>query len=348
MKRFSFLCAALMLVFATTACSQVQLASHLSKRINPPPKSVGSFKVGNPYKIKGKQYYPREQYDYVETGIASWYGPQFHGKQTANGEIFDMNELTAAHKTLQMPSLVRVTNLDNGRSLIVRVNDRGPYSRGRIIDLSRRSAELLGFKNAGTAKVRVEVLREESVKIAQAAKNGVDTSGFEVAMNRTGRMPSSREPVKVASASRPAKTSPAVQKVSASSTGTSRHASVSSVQQETLKAPAGQEAGTSRLTNVTPGHVRDGNFYPDPVVTEYPVTKTDIYVQAGAFTMQDNAYNLSRKLAAIGPSDVYPAVVDGTQFYRVRLGPVENVEQADAMLDRLIASGNNAAIIVVE
>ena len=91
-----------------------------------------------------------------QTGIASWYGPQFHGKRTANGEYFDQEELTAAHPTLPMPVLVRVTNLENGRSLVVRVNDRGPFVNGREIDLSRKAAELLGYDRKGTARVRVQ------------------------------------------------------------------------------------------------------------------------------------------------------------------------------------------------
>src|SRR6185503_9280015 len=102
--------------------------------------------------------YPHEQPDYDETGIASWYGPTFYGKSTANGELYDGNALTAAHRTLPMPVNVRVTNLDNGKSIIVRVNDRGPYARGRIIDLSRRAAELLDVVQSGTAKVRVTYL----------------------------------------------------------------------------------------------------------------------------------------------------------------------------------------------
>ena len=118
----------------------------------------GKYKVGNPYQIKGVWYYPKESFDHVETGIASWYGRQFHLKKTANGEIFDMNELTAAHRTLQMPSFVQVTNLENGRSLKLRVNDRGPFAHGRIIDVSRRAAQLLGFERQGTARVRVQIL----------------------------------------------------------------------------------------------------------------------------------------------------------------------------------------------
>ena len=119
------------------------------------PASAGVYKVGQPYQIDNIWYYPREQPDYDETGIASWYGPTFYGKKTANGEIYTGDMLTAAHKTLPMPVNVRVTNLDNGKSLIVRVNDRGPFSRGRIIDLSRRAAELLDIIQSGTARVRV-------------------------------------------------------------------------------------------------------------------------------------------------------------------------------------------------
>ncbi|MBY0431887.1 MAG: septal ring lytic transglycosylase RlpA family protein, partial [Rhodospirillales bacterium] len=100
-------------------------------------KGPSNYKVGKPYQIKGVWYYPSEDYSYDETGIASWYGPDFHGQYTANGEIFDQNNVSAAHRTLPMPSFVRVTNLDNGRELVVRVNDRGPFAHGRILDLSR-------------------------------------------------------------------------------------------------------------------------------------------------------------------------------------------------------------------
>ncbi len=130
----------------------------------------GYYKVGKPYQIKGDWYYPKEDYSYDETGIASWYGADFHQLKTANGEIYNKNELTAAHKTLPMPSLARVTNLDNGRSIVVRVNDRGPFSGARVIDVSQRSAQLLGFEKRGTAKVRVQVLADESKAIAEAMR----------------------------------------------------------------------------------------------------------------------------------------------------------------------------------
>lgn len=122
----------------------------------------GVYKVGKPYKIMGQWYYPQEDYNYSEVGMASWYGDDFHAKKTANGELYDMNTLTAAHRTLPLPSIVRVTNLENGRSLVLRVNDRGPYVKNRIIDISKRGAQLLGYQTKGVTKVRVEILPEES------------------------------------------------------------------------------------------------------------------------------------------------------------------------------------------
>ena len=120
------------------------------------PFSGGEYKIGEPYQIEGRTFYPEERFDYIERGVASWYGPNFHKKKTANGEVFDMNLLTAAHKTLQLPSLVKVTNIENNRSLILRVNDRGPFVKSRIIDVSKKAASILGFQKKGTANVIVE------------------------------------------------------------------------------------------------------------------------------------------------------------------------------------------------
>lgn len=122
----------------------------------PVPKGGGVYKVGKPYRIAGKWFYPREDTSYDEVGVASWYGEAFHGRQTANGEVFDMNALSAAHPTLPLPTYARVTNLENGKSIVVRVNDRGPYAHDRLIDLSARTAKVLGFAHQGTAKVRVQ------------------------------------------------------------------------------------------------------------------------------------------------------------------------------------------------
>lgn len=119
------------------------------------PKGGGYYKVGKRYQIAGVWYEPREDNDYEEVGVASWYGPGFHAKKTANGEIFDQNALTAAHRTLPMPSYVHVTNLANGKTILVRVNDRGPFKKGRILDVSSRVARELGFEQYGTTRVRV-------------------------------------------------------------------------------------------------------------------------------------------------------------------------------------------------
>ncbi len=127
-----------------------------------------TVKMGDPYRVNGETYVPSYQPNYSETGQASWYGPGFHGKSTANGEPFDQHDLTAAHRTLPMPSMVRVTNLDNGRSIIVRVNDRGPFAHGRIIDLSQKAAKEIDMIRTGVAKVKVEYLpRETEQYIAQ-------------------------------------------------------------------------------------------------------------------------------------------------------------------------------------
>lgn len=139
------------------------------------PKPI--YKVGRPYQINGVWYRPAENYAYKMTGIASYYGGEtrgidFHGRLTANGEIYDMHALTAAHKTLPMPSAVRVTNLENGRSIMLRVNDRGPFIPGRIIDVSRRAAQILGFEQKGTARVRVEILAAESRALKEAMLRG--------------------------------------------------------------------------------------------------------------------------------------------------------------------------------
>lgn len=120
------------------------------------PRGGGRDQTGKPYQVRGKWYYPKEDEDYRKVGAASWYGDAFHGRLTANGEIYDMTHLTAAHPTMPLPSYARVTNTKNGNSVIVRVNDRGPFAHGRIIDLSKRAAEMLDYTSAGVAKVQVE------------------------------------------------------------------------------------------------------------------------------------------------------------------------------------------------
>ena len=157
MRFFSSLIVLFALTAVLPACAQLQFGAELAKQ-GKRTAAGGIYKVGKPYKIAGEWYYPRENTKYDNIGIASWYGPKFQGRRTANGEIFDMNLLTAAHPTLPMPVMVQVTNLGNGRSMKLRVNDRGPFKKNREIDLSRRAAEILGFKDKGTARVRVKYL----------------------------------------------------------------------------------------------------------------------------------------------------------------------------------------------
>lgn len=155
---------------------------------------VGTHKIGKPYKVGGKWYTPSHDNDYNEVGMASWYGPGFHGKSTANGERFDQNALTAAHTTLPLPSFVRVTNLDNKKSVVVRVNDRGPFSRNRIIDLSKGAAKKLDFIRHGHTKVRVEYLGpapldgDDEHTLAAAKKFGKGKS-IQVASADTAKKP---------------------------------------------------------------------------------------------------------------------------------------------------------------
>ena len=158
----------------------------------PVPKGGGTYRVGKPYTVAGRMYVPEENSGYREEGMASWYGDAFHGRLTANGEVFDMASLMAAHPTLPIPSYARVTNLSNGKSLIVRVNDRGPYHGNRLIDVSNRAAELLEFKGRGVARVRVEY-------VGRAPLEGSDDRQL-MATLRTDQPAPSPSPVRMASA----------------------------------------------------------------------------------------------------------------------------------------------------
>lgn len=181
----------LLLLFSTVLCScqgpgekRNSAYRTLSKDDPGNIRYQGHYKVGKKYRIKNKTYKPKEVTRYSKVGMASWYGKRygFHGKLTANGDIYNKNLLTAAHKTLQMPSLVKVKNLENGRSIIVLVNDRGPYDYDREIDLSEKAASILGMKKKGTAKVRVQYLHAESKKFLK-------TLGLEKKAGSTAKRP---------------------------------------------------------------------------------------------------------------------------------------------------------------
>jgi rare lipoprotein A len=163
----------------------------------PVPKGGGVYRVGNPYVVAGRVYVPEDNPHYRAEGVASWYGSDFHGRATANGEIFDSESISAAHPTLPLPSYVRVTNLGNGRSLIVRVNDRGPYAGNRLIDVSERAAHLLGFTVRGTAFVRVEYVghapiegSDDRLLEATLRENGPAPAPWDTRLAATSLMPS--------------------------------------------------------------------------------------------------------------------------------------------------------------
>ena len=177
------------------------------------PLGGGRRQVGKPYQVAGRWFHPKEQPGYDRRGTASWYGEAFHRRQTSNGEWFDMNQLTAAHPTLPLPSYAKVTNLENGQSIIVRINDRGPFVGTRLIDLSKRSAEALGYKNNGKTEVRVQLigpapLDDRGVHLAAmnrelqrgtplnrmvAAAGGGETDGVQMAAYEPPRKPARRK-----------------------------------------------------------------------------------------------------------------------------------------------------------
>ena len=323
--RLSGCALAALAALALGGCAESQLAVHAAKQIGnaaepaKPPRN--GVKIGQPYQVNGVWYYPHDDPKYDETGLASWYGEPFHGRSTANGETYDMNVVSAAHKTLPLPSFVRVTNLENGRSMVLRVNDRGPFVNGRIIDVSRRGAQLLGFYEKGTAKVRVTVVQDADggaivpkpetapaaqVAVAAAPQAGVQAealpppSGVRVQAAQPSA-PRGREPAPVATAA-PREAAP----------------------------PVAERLARSQDVEVV------------------PVSATGLYIQAGAFLQYDNANRLSARLSSYGPSRVSNFRTNGQEFFRVRIGPLQDVAPADATLEQLLAQGHTDARIVVD
>jgi rare lipoprotein A len=279
------------------------------------PSTAGIYKIGQPYQIEGTWYYPREQPDYDETGVASWYGPTFYGQHTANGETFDASQLTAAHRTLPMPVNVRVTNLENGRSLVLRVNDRGPFARGRIIDVSEQAAKLLGFYGKGTARVRVTYMGQALLPGSQVPAG-------------------SETPVAVANA------------LPAAPAGQVQVASLTSVP----GIPVAPPRRTASLPTPVPAPaIESGDEQPDGHVTHVTVPSvTHLYVQAGAFSSLENAHRLEARLSAAHGLFIAPIDRNGQRLYRVRIGPFDDVGAADAALASVVKQGGSDAKIVVD
>ena len=285
------------------------------------PYRGGKYKVGDPYTINGITYTPEEDFSYRETGIASWYGPGFHAKSTANGEDYDQDLLTAAHKTLPLPSFVRVTNLDNGRKVVLRVNDRGPFAEGRILDLSKGAAEALGCKNTGLARVRVEVIEEETRRLA----------GFMKA-NQGNRRYAAK------------KSKPAV---------TQREMATEAGILVPQKAPLVVERQEILMASLDDRDVSTAT--PVPVQSSAPPS-SGIFIQAGAFSNADNAHRLKQRLDGLGPVNVVPITTANGSLYRVRLGPLADEASARRALDaahdagvadaRLVAAQTGAMPVV--
>ena len=321
MKIFSI--SAYLLLFVLASCSGMSP--------NTPPASMSkNVKIGKPYSINGMDFTPSFDPHYDETGLGSWYGPGFHGKRTASGETFDQNDLTAAHPTLPMPSLVRVTNLKNNKSLVVRVNDRGPFHPGRIIDLSKAAAMQIALLS--TMPVRVEYLAAETEEYwAQMELNipqdvqftrkepytplGVDTLVTEV---------ESRD------------LAPAVPVIEA--------APEPVVLSQNSDAPAESQ----RPLMAAP------ELYASPAATPRPVAKSlnttplasGYYVQAGSFSFEENANKLVGKLSPLGKVTVSPFDVGGKPFWRVRVGPAAGEGAANEMQQKIDRMGIAGAKVV--
>lgn len=283
---------------------------------------VTSFKIGKPYQIYGVWYYPAEDFGYNEIGIASWYGPGFNGKRTANGEVYDMNALTAAHKTLPIPSVVHVTNLENGRMLKVRINDRGPFVEGRIIDLSLRAAELLDVQRKGTARVRVELVPEDSLTLKHWA------------LDAKGQTPITDMPIVSAA--------PRLMIVAETLTPASPAGVV-------ITSAAGRSSAIESITSthLSPPPIT-GNSQSPMVTAAVPgsLSRPQLYVQAGAFTDINKAHRLEAQLSEIGNTVVAIADLGGRVFHRVRIGPVVDQETAKQLLSEVLNQGYEGARIV--
>ncbi len=300
-------------------------------------------------------------------GEASWYGPGFHGKSTANGERFDENDLTAAHPTLPMPSLVRVTNLQNGKSLIVRVNDRGPFKSSRIIDLSKRSAQTLGIK--GVQKVRVQYLPEETERyLAERSINRKELDMF--AYNDTmhqDRRPPSNQPA-VVHAPPPvvgSKTQPVVLSVDAEEWGVIREndlpPAVKPEEPKQLVAapePTKQEVSVLEVNAPTINKVPVETRYveapapapaaPAPVAQMASAAGGEYYIQAGSFGSRYNADKRAESLSGIYTVVTDKVVKINREWWRVRLGPFASQQEAAKLLKQVKGAGVPDAHIMHE
>lgn len=319
-----------------------------------------------PYQIDGVWYYPKVDYSYDVTGTASWYGPGFDHRATADGEIYDMNGMSAAHKTLPLPSVVDVTNLQNGRELRLRVNDRGPFIGDRLIDVSRRAAQLLGFERNGTTQVRVRVVKDDSIAVAEAAMLGemgpvgvgIASAGEPAARTRLAEaVPPATAPPPPAS--RPS--FPLVAQVGAPPPEPAQYAAAppppptpAPVQYAAAEPPPPQPTAVRQApapaprrdywpSLIAPAHAAPFYRPPPPPSRARPapvIVARRIFVQAGAFSVAGNARFVRAQLASLGgAAEIVPIRDKGIPLYRVRLGPVASEAEARLLLRKVVDHG---------
>ena len=333
-------------------------------------RSRGYYKVGAPYQVNGVWYYPRVDYAYDETGTASWYGEAFNGKSTANGETFDLTQVSAAHKTLQLPSIVEVTNLQNGRALKVRVNDRGPFAGDRIIDMSRRAAQLLGFERAGTAPVRVRIIKEESIKVAEAAMRG--NVGQTRLAQEVATVQTRVAAAPLRAAARPAPAPTRIVEIKATETAQTPIPAISTAAAErpgptptrALTTVASQQHPAPPFSQPADSETGRRSVWPSLIVSARAATSGaaiaatqqtradppsgQIFIQVGAFALAENAQRLRARVATLASTEVARVTANGAALYRVRLGPLGSEADARRLLGELNERGIREARIVAD
>jgi peptidoglycan lytic transglycosylase len=306
----------------------------------PVPKGGGVYHIGSPYQVAGLTYTPREDPGYDRVGRASWYGELFHGRRTANGEIYDMERLSAAHPTLPLPVYAQVTNLANGRTIVVRVNDRGPYARDRIIDLSRRSAELLGFRSNGTAGVRVRYLGRAPLSGDDSyERRYVASQGWAQFAANGASKKSTQSPIAVGSIS-DADTLPAENPENLAFPWKE----AAPPESGSLAEPAELHWQASPRSAPLPPGAPTGSIPPS---AKAKPQSQGLLIQAGSFKNRENANRASVELGSIAPVDMAPIEVGGVVYFRVRVGPFSDEGAAQSALFQVTKAGYQGAIIVM-
>jgi len=341
------LAAVLMAGASLTACASLTTPTYSIHQADVrtavrPPASAGAHGTNAPYQVGGIWYVPHEQPDYDQTGIASWYGDAFNMKATADGETFDMNQFSAAHTTLPLPSMVEVTNLDNGRKLTVRVNDRGPFVGGRIIDLSRAAAQELGYDRAGTAHVRVRYVGPAPLAGPSAGVRYAKASPPPAAPTaRAQRRPADEEIFDDLDA--PAAAPGAAPLAAKPLVAAPEPVSVSTL--APLPAAVPPAMPTKDAPPIPPAPASRDVY--GPIRPIRPVAPSQAYrIQAGAFSDEQRARRAAAQLAAAGTATVEPIERGGTTLYRVVLAGPADEAQANAFRDRVAEIGFSDARVL--